>query len=115
MCELLVSPHCIEETRRNLALKQPAHIADLHRLTDRLERVAECSQASFWWACEQGLPPKDAPILGAAIQARAGLLVTGDRTHFGALYGRTPRGTEIVTPAEALARVLALPKMAEGD
>lgn len=54
-----------------------------------------------------GLPPKDAPILAAAVQARADGLVTGDRTHFGPLYGRRFEGVLVLSPAEALARLLA--------
>ena len=54
------------------------------------------------------LPAKDAPILAAAVEAGAELLVTGDRAHFGALYGRTFGSTEVVSLAEGLARLLAL-------
>jgi len=57
-------------------------------------------------AARQGLPAEDAPMLAAAIQAHADLLVTGDRTHFGHLYGQTIAGLETVAPAEALARLL---------
>lgn len=60
----------------------------------------------FAWASEQGLPPKDAPILAAAVQARADLLVTGDSRDFGPFFGRTLRGVKVVTPAQALAAVL---------
>jgi len=45
-------------------------------------------------------------MLRAAAQAGADVLVTGDRTHFGDLYGKSLRGVLIATPAEALARVL---------
>jgi uncharacterized protein len=54
----------------------------------------------------QGLRLKDAPILAAAVYARAELLVTGDRRDFGHLFGRGPHGTRIVTPAAALDLVL---------
>jgi predicted nucleic acid-binding protein len=58
------------------------------------------------WALTLGLPLDDAPILAAAVRARADLLVTGDRAHFGALAGRNLRGVEVASPAEALSRVL---------
>ena len=37
-------------------------------------------------------------MLGAAIRLRCDALVTGDRTHFGALYGRTIAGVTIHSP-----------------
>jgi uncharacterized protein len=58
------------------------------------------------WAVQQDVPVKDAPILAAAVAARAPLLVTGDRTHFGHLFGRSLRGVTVVLPADALSRVL---------
>jgi len=51
------------------------------------------------------LPAKDRPVLAAAIHPSCGALVTGDRTHFGALYGRTIHGVTNHSPrslAEAL-------------
>ena len=58
------------------------------------------------WAGGQGLPPKDAPILAAAVHAQADFLVTGDRRDFGHLFGLTLRGVKVVTPAQALAALL---------
>jgi hypothetical protein len=52
------------------------------------------------------LPPKDAPILAAAVHAGSDALVTGDRTHFGPLYGRSFKGVLVLSPAGALARLL---------
>ena len=62
------------------------------------------------WACEQGLPMKDAPVLAAASAGRADVLVAGDRAHFGHLLGRRVRDLIVLTPADALARVLSLPR-----
>lgn len=44
---------------------------------------------------------KDAPVLAAAIGFRCDLLVTGDRRHFGHLYGQDAGGVKVVTPSEA--------------
>jgi len=44
------------------------------------------------------LPPKDRPVLAAAIHQSCGALATGDRTHFGPLYGRTSHGVTIHSP-----------------
>jgi len=43
------------------------------------------------------LPAKD-PVLAAAIHQSRTALVTGDRTHFGALYGRTIHGVTTHSP-----------------
>ena len=51
------------------------------------------------------LPANDRPVLAAAIHLNCDALVAGDRTHFGALYGRTIHGVTIHSPrslAEAL-------------
>jgi predicted nucleic acid-binding protein len=54
------------------------------------------------------LPAKDAPILAAAVQAGATLLVTGDQNDFGHLYGQTLRGTQVLPPAAAIERIIAI-------
>jgi predicted nucleic acid-binding protein len=103
---LVTSPHALEEARRNLRLKYPAAAADLERLVAVLAIVPEAPSGDVARALEQGLPLKDAPILAAAVHAGCDVLVTGDRTHFGALYGRRWRGVEVLSPAEALAHLL---------
>ena len=55
--------------------------------------------------CDCWLPDKDQPVLAAAIRLRCDVLVTGDRTHFGAGYGRTFDGVTIHSP-RLLAEVL---------
>jgi hypothetical protein len=93
--------------RRNIQLKYPEKSEDLELLISGLIVKAEATAAIVAWALEQSLPLEDAPILAAAIDARADLLVTGDRTHFGRLYGRSMQGTTVVTPADALAQIMA--------
>ena len=106
-CALIVSPHAIEEARRNLELKHPEVLPRLERLLRTVVVCPECPPENAAWARSQTLPDKDAPILGAAARAGAGLLVTGDRTHFGHLYGQAFRGVLIATTAEARSRLLA--------
>jgi predicted nucleic acid-binding protein len=48
------------------------------------------------------LPTKDAPILLAAVEARATHLLTGDVRHFGPYFGRKIEGIAILLPAEYL-------------
>lgn len=57
-------------------------------------------------ACEQWLLSKDAPVLAAAIMCAADVLVTGDRRHFKPLWGRIVEGVIVLTPRQALERVL---------
>ncbi len=106
LCELLTSPHAVEEARRNLSLKHPDRAARLDEVLRAVVIGREASPPGVAWALAQDLPPKDAPILAAAADAQADLLVTGDLTHFGHLYGKTIRGLKVVTPATALARVV---------
>jgi len=106
VCRLVTSPHALEETRRNLRLKYPGAVDALERLVELAAVEPEAPPTDVAWAEEQELPLKDAPILAAAAQARCDVLVTGDRGHFGSLYGRRVRGVEVLTPADALARRL---------
>lgn len=48
------------------------------------------------------LPPKDVPILLAAIEAGANYLLTGDKDHFGAYFGERVSEVLILRPAEFL-------------
>ena len=49
------------------------------------------------------VPEKDAPIVLAAIEARATHLITGDIRHFGPYLGSAFEGTLVLTPAQYLA------------
>ena len=105
-CELITSAHALEEARRNLELKSAGFE---HRLAEALAQirvVAEAPAPLVEWAQAQDLPLKDAPILAAAVHAKADLLVTGDTRDFGHLFGRVLRGTRGVTPASAIDLVL---------
>src|SRR5437764_15004160 len=95
-CELISSAYAIEEARRNIARKYPERSVDLESLVVHLVVCAEPAGANVSWAAAQPLPAKDAPILAAAVQAKANILATGDKTDFGHLFGRTLRGTEIL-------------------
>jgi hypothetical protein len=44
------------------------------------------------------LPEKDRPVLAAAARMTCDALVTGDRTHFGRLYGRRLAGVAVHSP-----------------
>jgi predicted nucleic acid-binding protein len=106
-CELVASPHSIQEAHRNLILKSPRGAEAVNALLEGVERVAEAGPQMVESAAGHGLQDSDAPILAAAVAAGVDLLVTGDRTHFGQLFGKDVKGVRIVSPAEALEAVLA--------
>lgn len=96
--------YVVEEARRNLALKAPGNLPVLDRLVERIH-VAQVKSSLAQAEDLRRLPEKDRPVLAAAIQLGCRALVTGDRTHFGALYGKTLGGVMIHSPqslAEAL-------------
>ena len=104
--ECCVDGYVIEEARRNLAAKAPLQIDSLPKLltsmkTTSAQRIDSALEASL------PLPAKDRPVLAAAIHQRCDALVTGDRSHFGALYERTFNGVTVHSPqslAEAILR-----------
>lgn len=106
-CELVTSPHALAEARRNIELKRPEALERLERgVLVHLTIVPEAKIAAVEIGLERGLPLKDAPILGAALQAGVDMLVTGDARHFGHLYGERINDMEVATPAVALAGLL---------
>jgi predicted nucleic acid-binding protein len=107
VCVLSTSPHAAAEAKRNLQVKYPETLPRLQALMSQIEMVPEAPPADVAWAVEQGLPLKDAPVLAAAAASGADALVTGDRAHFGHLFGRKAQAPVVLTPADALARLLA--------
>ena len=95
----------IEEARRNLIAKSDAeaHVA-FASLLERMQLGASVANARVPQAALI-LPEKDRPVMAAAIANACERLVTGDRTHFGLLYGKTIAGVKVCTPA-ALAQEL---------
>jgi predicted nucleic acid-binding protein len=106
MCDLVSSPHGIAEARRNIELNFPDHAGELEELVEQIDVVAEAAQEEVAWALVQSLPAGTAPILAAAVGAKVDFLVTGDRTLFGHLCGKTLRGVKVVLPEDALEEVI---------
>lgn len=92
---LCSSPWCVAEARLNLTRKRPVDLARLEPLLAAVARVADVDPAPAWML--QLLPVKDAPVLAAAIAAKAAVLVTGDLRHFGGLMARTDVGVQVQT------------------
>jgi len=94
---LCSSRYALGEARSNLLVEEQQR---------RLEKLSEA--VHFRDAGDRKLPPgvslpeKDAPILLAAIEARADYLLTGDIRHFGAYLGRKVERVEILTPRRYL-------------
>ena len=100
---LCVDEYVLGEARRNLASRDSSSHLALERLVPSLE-VAPFSSAIVPEA-RKLLPEKDQPVLSAAIRLQCNALVTGDRAHFGPLYGRTFSGVTIHSP-RSLAELL---------
>jgi uncharacterized protein len=103
-CELLTSELALEEARRNLRAKRPDGLPHLEALMQQVVKVPD-PPAALSGLYKHHLPPKDQPIMAAAVLADADWLVTGDEKHFGHLYGQTLGSSEVLRPAEALKRL----------
>jgi hypothetical protein len=93
-----------EEARRNLAIKAPKSTSVLDAFLSRMH-VAAARPDSETVEAALVIAEKDRPVLAAAIRLGCEALVTGDRTHFGAFYGKRLGGVAIHSPrslAEAL-------------
>lgn len=103
--EVCADAYVVEEARRNLAAKAPDRIDALVLLLRRTSVALVPRDVHL----EAGLPlpEKDRPVLAAAIRSGCTLLVTGDKTHFGALYGATLHGVTIHSPV-SLAQALGI-------
>jgi uncharacterized protein len=95
---LLTSRYASEEARRDLETEERRQ--RLVRLMVDIQLVPDRAYGDF----PPGvfLPEKDRPILLAAIQAQATHLLTGDKRHFGSLYGQSISGVLILRPTDYL-------------
>ena len=100
--ELVTSAYAVEGARRNLDTAEQR--ADLKGLLETV-RISNllADPAGHPGIEASGLPEKDLPILRGAVAADATRLVTGDRRHFGALFGKEVAGVLVVRPADHLA------------
>jgi len=96
---LLASPHVLAEARRNVPAPDVAA-----RLEDLIEALAvlPAEPADFPIEGDPGLPPKDRPVLLAAIVSGADVLLTGDITRFGGCLGTAVHGVRVLLPGEYL-------------
>ena len=103
--ELWADAYVFEEARRNLAAKTPRGLPVLNAMAGRI-KIGGMSADNSLLPDTVNLPEKDRPVLAAAIRHHCDILVTGDRTHFGQLYGETIQGISILSPAMLAETVL---------
>ena len=102
--ECCADAYVAEEARRNLSPKAPEGLPVLDGFLARM-RVAAAHPEPEAVEAALAVPEKDRPVVAAAIRMECDALVTGDRTHFGAFYGKRLGGVPIHSPrslAEAL-------------
>jgi len=100
---LVSSLYAVEEARRNLSVHRSQSLSDLDDLVSRMEIVSGLL-SEVLLSDEVDLPEKDAPILAAAVQSKCTHLLTGDKQHFDALYGKSVEGVIVLLPAEYIRR-----------
>ena len=89
---VVLNEHVWEEARRNVDVKRPGLAGALQELKPNF---LVSSQMMLVDDCP--LPDKDQPVLGGAVAAGCSHLWTGDKRHFGHLYGKTIKGTQVVS------------------
>ena len=88
-----------------LAAKEPAALATLGILLPQLHIGALRAPDPALYA-NLPLPEKDKPVLAAAIHHRCAVVITGDRTHFGPLCGKTISSVTVHSPRSAAVMLL---------
>ena len=101
---LCADAYVVEEARRNLLRKGPAALHAFEALLASVE-VASFGPAELPASVMDQVDPKDQPVLAAAVALRCEALATGDRTHFGALYGQVLLGVRIESPRSLAERL----------
>jgi len=107
-CELLSSEYAFEEARRNLGVKSSDDsIERFEAATGLIIPVQEASGPALEQAQSVKLfDASDTPILAAALQSGADVLVTGDRRAFAAFVGQRIGSLRILRLRAALTEIL---------
>jgi hypothetical protein len=98
--------YVVEEARRNLAARAAGGLSALEGHLARVN-VAGVQLLGNLPVAALRLPEKDRPVLAAAMRPGCAALATGDRSRFGAVYGKTLGGVTIHS-ARSLAEALLL-------
>lgn len=103
---LVADGYVICEARRNVEAKFAASAVNFERCIAGVETTAKTAPPLAPDLCPK-LPEKDRPVLASAILLRCDVLLTGDKAHFGPLYGETVSGVTIHSPASLAQLLLA--------
>lgn len=90
--EIVTSDLALEEARRNIQVKRPQWKKAFVQLSENVTVVP-----TRIMKLPVDIADKDAPILASATQSQCHYFVTGDKKHFGPLYGQVVEGVEVVT------------------
>ncbi len=101
---LCADAYVVEEARRNLLRKGPAALHAFEALLASVD-VASFRPAELPPSVAEKIDPKDQPVFAAAVALRCHALVTGDHTHFGALYGQVLLGLRVESPRSLAERL----------
>lgn len=95
---LIADAYVSGEARRNIESKFPSSLDDFDAVMQNMENPGVVS-GPLPTGFAPALPEKDRPVLAAAIHLRCDILLTGDKTHFGPLFGKTIAGVTVHSPA----------------
>ena len=98
--------YVITGARRNLTSKGPDSLSALDGILTQMQ-VGAVQATAGPVAQVAWLPEKDRPVLLSAMRLRCQILVTGDRAHFSAGYGKIFDGVAIHSPRSLVEMVLA--------
>jgi hypothetical protein len=102
-----VDEYVIAEARRNLHFKDAGALPDFEAVLRKLSVSDARLRGPLPAVDVEWLPEKDRPVLLAAVRLRCDALVTGDRRHFGAGFGKAFGGVTLYSP-RSLAETLGL-------
>jgi predicted nucleic acid-binding protein len=94
---LVADSYVVAEARRNLLAKGPEALGALDEVLLTVE-LATLRPVHLPQGVAAQVAEKDRPIISAAIHLHCDALVTGDRTHFGTLYGTVLLGVAVHSP-----------------
>lgn len=94
---LCADAYVVGEARRNLQRKGEGAVAMFEELLASVT-VAPYRRHELPASVAERIDAKDQPVMAAAVGLACDVLVTGDRTHFGALYGQVLLGVRIESP-----------------
>jgi predicted nucleic acid-binding protein len=94
----VTSLYAVDEVRRHIV--QSAQGIRFDELMTRTRLVSDVDVRLI--PSDVKVVSKDEPILAAAIAASVDYLITGDKTHFAHLYGKTASHVYVINPADFL-------------